>query len=256
MPDKSSTSAARRGCGHPARGERRTHLEEHGYQRDAGLHGGGGPGARSPVSRSISWSPTCGCPGIDGTDAHRKAAVQQLSGASIGIVVTGYGTIRDAVEAIKPRRPRLHHQAVPVRPPAARAGVCRRAAAAAIGERLPPVATGGSLPLRGDRRQAAAPMRRLFALLETVAGFEQHGACHRRNRHGQGAGRPKAIHHNSPRRRATVRGAQLRRHPGDRSWRPSCSATCAARSPGRSATGRAGWSRPTRARSSSTRWAR
>ena len=47
----------------------------------------------------MSSYPTSGCPGIDGRQVI-DAALQRYPGI-IAIVVTGYGTVKDAVEAIK-----------------------------------------------------------------------------------------------------------------------------------------------------------
>ena len=58
-------------------------------------------------------------PGVDGGDV-LEAALERYPDI-IAIVITGFGTVRDAVEVIKRGAAGFRHQAVPVRRAAARA---------------------------------------------------------------------------------------------------------------------------------------
>ncbi len=78
-------------------------------------------------------------------------------------------------------------------------------------------------------------MRDLFQLLETVAATSQHGPHHRRDRHRQGARRARDSSQ-QPAPRATGSSRSTAARFPRRCSRPSSSATCAARSPARSAT--------------------
>ena len=149
-------------------------------------------------------------------------------------------------------RRRLHHQAVPVRRAAARASIGARAAAAEIGERVPAIAARGALPDRRARRPAAASMRELFQLLETVAATVEHGPDHGRDRHRQGARRARDSPQ-QPAAREPLRRDQLQRDSRDAA-RGGAVRPRARRVHRRGRRrGRAGSSRRTRARCSSTK---
>ena len=128
------------------------------------------PGRRSPTTR---WSWICACPDADGMDVLR-AALDRYP-AILGVVVTGFGGVEEAVTAIK-------HGAIdflikPFQLGAARArsaaGV--RPAAAARGERRAARAAPGPLPLRQHHRPE---QRDAAGVRDAGAGRadEQHGA--------------------------------------------------------------------------------
>ena len=132
-------------------------------------------------------------------------------------------------------RGRLHHEALPVRRAAPRA-------------RAPPWSSGGCDPRTRicDRSceeryridglvGRSRVMRDLFQLLETVAATSSTVLITGET----GTGKElvaRAIHHNSPRRAQAVRRASTAARFPRRCSRPSCSATCAARSPAPSRT--------------------
>ena len=89
-------------------------------------------------------------PGIDGGKVI-DAALERYP-EIIAIVITGYGTVKDAVEAIKQGAADFI-EAVPVRRAAARAAIGARTAPPQIGKRVPAVATRGSLSHRRPGRQ-------------------------------------------------------------------------------------------------------
>ena len=80
----------------------------------------------------------------------------------------------------------------------------------------------------------AAPTRRLREVITQLAERGPHHSRPGRERHRQGAGRPRAALRERP-AQLTFHGGELRGHPG-RSSRASCSATSRARSPTRQAT--------------------
>ena len=191
-------------------------------------------------------------PGIDGGEVLEAALARYPD--IIAIVVTGYGTVKDAVEAIKRGATDF------VTKPFQFDELLHVLDAALEQRRL----KSENAYLRSQLEQRyrfegiigrSRPMRDLFQLLETVAADEQHDPHHRRDRHGQGAGGARDSPQQPAARAAASSRSTAARFPR-RCSRPSCSATCAARSPARSATGRAASSRRTRARSSSTRWGR
>jgi len=95
-------------------------------------------------------------------------------------------------------------------------------------------------------------MKRLFQVLETVALSNSTILITGET----GTGKEvvaRAIHHNSLRRTARFTALNCGAIP-ESLLEPRSSATCAAPLPARSATGRGGWSRLTKAPCSSTRW--
>ncbi len=136
-------------------------------------------------------------PGIDGTQVI-EAARDRYPGI-VAIVITGYGTVKDAVDAIKRGAVGLHRQAVSVRRADARAAEGAGAAAADVGERLPALAARGALLSSAASSDAAGRCRTLFQLLETVAPSNSTILVTGET----GTGKEvvaRAIHHNSPRR--------------------------------------------------------
>ena len=104
----------------------------------------------------------------------------------IAIVITGFGTVKDAVEAIKQgaadfiTKPFQFDALLHV------LQLRARAAAAAIGERLPAIAARGALSHRRPRRPQPRDARPVSAARDRRRDVE-HGADHRRDRHRQGA---------------------------------------------------------------------
>ena len=115
---------------------------------------------------------------------------------------------------------------------------------------------GGGLPgSRGaaDRRRAIRGCAPRCACCSGSAPTGEHGAAHRRERHRQGARRPRR---STPCRRGAsgpLRGAQLRRDPGDAARERAVRPREGAPSPAPTAASPGASSRPTAARSSSTR---
>ena len=172
----------------------------------------------------------------------------------IGIVVTGYGTVKDAVDAIK------RGAADFVTKPFQFDELLHVLDGALEQRRL----KSENAYLRSQLEQRyrfegiigrSRPMRDLFQLLETVAPTNSTILITGET----GTGKElvaRAIHHNSPRRAQPLRRAQLQRDPRDaargRAVRPRARRLHRRRRP----TARAASSRPTRARCSSTRWGR
>ena len=227
-------------------------LEEHGFRSNRS-RAASRRWSASPNLPSTSSSPTCGCQASTAPACWKPRS--RTYPEIIGIVVTGYGTVKDAVEAHQARRRRLHHETVSVRRAAARARVGAGAPPTEIGERVS--ADRSSRNVTGSKASSAAvpPMRDLFQLLETVAADEQHHPHHRRDRHRQGAGGARDSPQQPP-ARAALRGPQLQRHSGD----AARSGALRPRSRRLHRRGRqhdrAGSSRRTRARCSSTKWGR
>jgi len=168
-------------------------------------------------------------PGIDGSTVVEKAVA--LYPDLIGIIITGYGTVKTAVEAIK------RGAADFITKPFQFESLMHVLSTALEQRRL----KSENAYLRSQLEERyrfegivgrSRIMRDLFHLLETVAATTT--AC------GARSG-------SSP--------STAARFPRPCSKR-SCSATCAARSPAPSRTGQASSSRRTAARCSSTRWAR
>ena len=104
-----------------------------------------------------------------------------------------------------------------------------------------------------DNLVGGAPsMQAVFALIERVSVDRRPGADHRRQRHGQGTGGA-GDSPEQPSGQRSVRGPELRRRAGDACSRASSSATSAAPSPVPRGRTRDASSRPTAARCSSTR---
>ena len=126
------------------------------------------------------------------------------------VVMTGFGGVGEAVEAIRRRRGGLPDQAVPAVTAGAGAEGRDGAATAAGGKRRAEGATPRQVPLR---QRGRAPQRRAGALRDagTRGADEQHRADPRRDGDGQGVDCP----HDSPQqppRRPTLRGVQRGRH--------------------------------------------
>ena len=188
-------------------------------------------------------------PGIDGTQVI-EAARERYPGI-VAIVITGYGTVKDAVDAIK--RGASDFVAKPFQ-----FDELMHVLQKALEQRR---LTSENAYLRSQLEERyqfggilgkSRPMQTLFQLLETVARVEQHDPDHRRDRHRQGSRRARDSPQ-QPAARATGSSRSTAARFPRRCSRPSCSATCAARSPAPSARGRAASSRRTRARCSSTK---
>ena len=166
-------------------------------------------------------------PGIDGREV-LDAALQRYPGI-IGIVVTGYGTVKDAVDAIKRgaadfvSKPFQFEELLHVLESALEQ---RRLRSENAYLRQQLEQRDGLPGVVGRSR----PMRELCQMIETVAPSAADGAHQRRDRHRQGgdrAGHPP----DQPAARSTASwrstAARFRRPCS----KPSSSATCAARSP-------------------------
>ncbi len=207
------------------------------------------PSPASPISPSTSSSPICACPASTAPRSSRPPVERYPD--IIAIVVTGYGTVKDAVEAIKRgawdfvSKPFQIDELLHVLDAALaqrRLESENKYLRAQLEERYRFEGMVGKSPA----------MRRLFQLLETVAPTSSTILDH--------AARPARARKSS--RAPSITTARAARIASSRSTaarfprrcsRRSSSATCAARSPARSATARAGSSRRTRARSSSTK---
>ena len=165
------------------------------------------------------------------------------------VLISGFGTLETAIDAVRARRVRLRQQAVRHRRSEGhrRAGVDGLGAAAPRRPRpsRPPPGLIGRIAGDARRLQADRARRRR-------AGAR---ADRRRERHRQGAGRARHPPPRPPRGQA-VRAGQLRRVRPRRCSSRSCSATRAARSPAPSTTRGDSSSRRRAARFSSTRSAR
>ncbi len=172
------------------------HLEEHGYQVTQAASGEAALEQIAGFAFDILVT-DLRLPGIDGTQLI-ETAVQQYPDL-IGIVVTGYGTIRDAVEAI--RRGARDFITKPFQ-----FAHLRHVLESAIEQRRLQSENAYLRSQLEDRYRfegivgRSAPMRRLFALLETVAASSSTVLITGET----GTGKElvaRAIHHNSARRR-------------------------------------------------------
>ena len=165
-----------------------------------------------------TWSSsTCNCP--TGPAWTCSATSSALDPQAPVIFITGHGTTETAIEAMKQRRLRLPAQAAGPGPAqrGGRAGPSSRPADARAGRAARPRTTGRPprrpLPGHAGGVQGDRPGR--------AAGRDR--ADPRRERHRQGAGRPRHLPAQPPGRQA-VPGDQLRRHPrdaaGERAVRP------------------------------------
>ena len=192
-------------------------------------------------------------PGIDGT-AVIEAAVERYP-EIIGIVITGYGTVRDAVEVIK--RGAADFVTKPFQ-----FDELRHALDGAIEQRRLKSENAWlreqlqqRYSFEGDRRTQPGDARSVSDARDRRAHGEHDSHL---------AARPAPARKWSPARSITpARGAAQRfvalncsADSRERCSKPRSSATCAARSPARSAPGRAASSRRIAGRSSSTKWAR
>jgi DNA-binding response OmpR family regulator len=188
-------------------------------------------------------------PGIDGT-AVIEAAVERYP-EIIGIVITGYGTVRDAVEVIK--RGAADFVTKPFQ-----FDELRHALDGAIEQRRLKsenawlaVSSYNSATASRHRRPQPDDARSVSDARDRRADGE-HDSDHGRDRNRQEVV-ARAIHHASPRRGQAVRRAQLQRDSRRTCSKPRSSGTCAARSRAPSAPGRAGSNRRIAARCSSTK---
>ena len=172
------------------------HLEEHGYQVTQAASGEAALEHLAGFAFDIVVT-DLRLPGIDGTQLI-ETAVQQYPDL-IGIVVTGYGTIKDAVEAI--RRGARDFITKPFQ-----FAHLRHVLESAIEQRRLQSENAYLRSQLEDRYRfegivgRSAPMRQLFTLLETVAATSSTVLVTGET----GTGKElvaKAIHHNSPRRR-------------------------------------------------------
>ena len=172
------------------------HLEEHGYQVTQASSGEAALERLAGFAFDIVVT-DLRLPGIDGTELIERA-VQQYP-ELIGIVVTGYGTIKDAVEAI--RRGARDFITKPFQ-----FAHLRHVLESAVEQRRLQSENAYLRSQLEDRYRfegivgRSEPMRRLFALLETVAASSSTVLITGET----GTGKElvaKAIHHNSPRRR-------------------------------------------------------
>ena len=131
------------------------------------------------------------------------------------VLLTAFGTLEAAVAALRVARLRLPQQAPGHRRPGRRIDRAVR-----HGRLEDEVARARRGTARGDRPRfegivgASPPMRELVHLIDRVADVDAGRPHPRRERHRQGARRPRAPRAQPAARRA-VRGDQLRRDPGD-----------------------------------------
>ena len=124
-------------------------------------------------------------PGVDGTRVLEDALSRYPD--IIGIIVTGYGTVKDAVEAIKRGAADFVTKPFQFDELLHALGSALRAAAAEVGERLPAIAAPGTLQVRGHRGTQPRDARPVPAA-RNGRGHGEHHPDHGRDRNGQGAG--------------------------------------------------------------------
>ena len=150
-------------------------------------------------------------PGIDGARVI-EAARERYPGI-VAIVITGYGTVKDAVDAIKRgasdfiAKPFQFDELMHVLQKAMEQRRLTSENAYLRSQLEERYQFGGIL---GRSR----PMQELFHLLETVARSTQHDPHHRRNRHRQGSRRARDSSQ-QPAARTSLRRAQLQRDSGN-----------------------------------------
>ncbi len=190
-------------------------LERKGYDVvDGDERPGGLRGARRRARST--WSITdLNMPVMDGMAAaapaprRRSARGERRLLTPPTIVLTGHGTIAGRRRGDEARRRRLPRQALQPR----RADHDDRAGAARLRSRARKSASaGGDRAHAGVRRdhRAEPAMRAVYRAIEALAQNKSDGAHHGRERHRQGARRPRHPHAKRP-RRASVRRDQLRR---------------------------------------------
>jgi two-component system response regulator PilR (NtrC family) len=191
-------------------------------------------------------------PGIDGS-AVIDAALDRYPDI-VAIVVTGFGTVKDAVEAIK--RGAWDFVSKPFQ-----IDELLHALDSALEQRRLK-SENAYLRAQLDERYRfegligkSPAMKRLFQLLETVAGTNSTILIAGET----GTGKEvvaRSIHHNSPRKTHRFRRPELQRDSRNAARSRNFRDMCAARSPAQSAIGKAASSRRTAERSSSMKWGR
>ena len=207
-------------------------------------------------------------PGMTGVELLRRS--QEIAPHAIRIVLTAYTDVDSLMEAINTGRI-YHFIPKPWDPPEVLVVVRRAAERYELARENARLKDELELACNAMQREASAARERPLSLEKVVgaqSGLRAAVELARRVLDGDttvlllgetGTGKElfaRLIHENSPRRAARVRGPELRRAAPNHCSSRSCSATRAARSPGRPASARASSRRPTAARSSSTRSAR
>ena len=202
-----------------------------------------------PSSRSTSSSRTSACPAS--TAAPCSTSALERYPEIIAIIITGFGTVKDAVNAIK------QGAADFITKPFQFDALLHVLNSALEQRRL----RSENAYLRSQLEERyridglvgrSRAMRDLVAAARDRRGHVEHRAHHRRDRHGQGARRARDPSR-QPAPREPFRRDQLQRDSRDAAGSRALRPRRAARSPARSARARAASSRRTRARSSSTR---